>query len=133
MRIVVTGGRNFGDFDAVDRALSAVNRKHGIALLIQGEADGADALCKKWALSHGIPTMNVAAEWDNTERPGAVVRRRRDGKYYDAAAGGVRNQRMIDEGAPDAAVAFPGGRGTADMVARLKRHGIPVWEVALAQ
>jgi hypothetical protein len=30
-------------------------------------------------------------------------------------AGHIRNQRMIDEGKPDAAVAFPGGTGTADM------------------
>jgi predicted Rossmann-fold nucleotide-binding protein len=127
MRIVVTGGRNFDDERLVDRALSAVHRKHGIDLLIQGEAPGADTLCKRWAKAHGIPTSDMAADWDNIERPGAVVRRRRDGKLYDAAAGGVRNQQMIDEGKPDAAVAFPGGRGTADMVARLRRHSIPVW------
>jgi alpha-D-ribose 1-methylphosphonate 5-triphosphate synthase subunit PhnL len=33
---------------------------------------------------------------------------------------------MIDQGKPDAAVAFTGGRGTADMVARLLIANIPL-------
>ena len=130
MRIVVTGGRDFADGALVDRALSAVHRKHGITVLIQGEASGADRLCKQWAEQRNIPTLDMAADWDDVGRPGAVVRKRRDGKLYDAAAGGLRNQRMIDEGLPEAAVAFPGGPGTADMVGRLKRHGIPCWHPA---
>lgn len=36
---------------------------------------------------------------------------------------------MIDEGKPDLVVALPGGRGTADMVRRAKKHGIEVVEV----
>lgn len=127
MRIAVTGGRKFVDREAVDRALSAVHRKHRVTLLIQGEASGADSLCKAWARRNGVQTLDLAAQWDNIARTGAVVRRRRDGTLYDAAAGGERNQRMIDEGRPEAAVAFPGGRGTADMVARLRRCGVPVW------
>lgn len=42
------------------------------------------------------------------------------------AAGPIRNQRMLDEGKPDLVVAFPGGRGTADMVRRAKAAGVPV-------
>lgn len=133
MRIVVTGGRKFSDEKLVDSALSAVHRKHGIDVLIQGEAPGADSLCKAWARAHGIPTKDMAADWDNIDRPGAVVRRRRDGKLYDAAAGGVRNQQMIDEGKPDAGIAFPGGSGTADMVGRLERCGLPVWRPTLTK
>jgi predicted Rossmann-fold nucleotide-binding protein len=38
------------------------------------------------------------------------------------------NERMIIEGEPDAVVAFPGGRGTADMVGKAKAAGIKVWE-----
>jgi hypothetical protein len=45
------------------------------------------------------------------------------------AAGPIRNQRMIDEGKPDLVIAFPGGRGTADMVSRAKKAGIPVQEI----
>jgi hypothetical protein len=36
---------------------------------------------------------------------------------------------MIDEGKPDLVVAFPGGRGTADMVKRAKKANVEVIEV----
>ncbi len=35
---------------------------------------------------------------------------------------------MIDEWHPDAVVVFPGGSGTADMVERARKAGLPVWE-----
>lgn len=113
VKIVVTGGRDFGGYGAVDSALHAVHRKHGIAALIEGGAQGADRLCAEWAKRNGVPVKQYPADWE------------RHGKR----AGPLRNQRMIDEGRPDAAVAFPGGRGTADMVARLQKAGIPVWDL----
>jgi hypothetical protein len=33
---------------------------------------------------------------------------------------------MIEQGLPDLVVAFPGGAGTADLVNRAKRRGVPV-------
>lgn len=33
---------------------------------------------------------------------------------------------VLDEGKPDHCVAFPGGRGTNDMIVRCRRHNIPV-------
>jgi hypothetical protein len=36
---------------------------------------------------------------------------------------------MINEGKPDLVIAFPGGKGTADMVARAAQAGIKVIEV----
>ena len=112
MRIVVTGGRDFADVSAVARALKAVHDKRGISLLIQGGANGADRLCAEWAWDRQIPVGIYNADW----------------KSHGKAAGPLRNQRMIDEGKPDAAVAFPGGRGTADMVKRLTAASIPVWQ-----
>lgn len=44
------------------------------------------------------------------------------------AAGPIRNRQMLD-GKPDLVIAFPGGKGTADMVAEAKRRGIAVREV----
>jgi hypothetical protein len=35
---------------------------------------------------------------------------------------------MLDEGLPDLAVAFPGGRGTADMKAKVTRKGVSLEE-----
>ena len=37
--------------------------------------------------------------------------------------------RMLEEGRPDLVIAFPGGRGTADLVARARRAGVEVMEV----
>jgi len=36
----------------------------------------------------------------------------------------------INKGLSDAVLAFPGGRGTADMVRQAQRAGVPVWEIA---
>lgn len=113
MRIVVTGGRDYRDAATVARALAAVHRKHGIDLLIQGGADGADRLCAEWGWNNQIPVGTYNPDW----------------KTYGKGAGHIRNQRMIDEGRPDAVVAFPGGRGTADMVRRCQAAGLPIWRL----
>jgi predicted Rossmann-fold nucleotide-binding protein len=112
-RIVVTGGRDFSDALLVEKSLDAILRKHGISAIIQGGADGADRLCAEWGWERQIPVATFNADW----------------KAHGKAAGPKRNQRMIDEGRPDAAVAFPGGRGTADMVGRLASAGIPTWDL----
>lgn len=113
MRILVCGGRDYADKDRVSAALDAVHRKHGITLLIEGGASGADACGLVWATNRRVPTKTIEANW----------------AQYGRSAGPKRNQRMLDEGKPDAVVAFPGGRGTADMVRRAKMANIPVWEV----
>lgn len=58
--------------------------------------------------------------------------RDRRGRPYNAKAGPDRNQRMIDEGRPDLVVAFPGGRGTADMIRRATEAGIEVFRIGSA-
>lgn len=45
-------------------------------------------------------------------------------------AGPVRNSVMLSVGKPDLVIAFPGGRGTADMVRKAKAKGVPVEELA---
>jgi hypothetical protein len=37
---------------------------------------------------------------------------------------------MLDEGIPDLVVAFPGGRGTANMVRQARERGFEILEVA---
>jgi YspA, cpYpsA-related SLOG family len=127
VRIVVFGGRNYRDRTALYAALDRVHRERVITLLIEGEAPGADTLAKEWAQDRGIPLEPYEADWGNVERPGAVIRRRRNGDLYDAAAGPARNQRMVDEGKPDGAVGFPGATGTADMTSRLNMAGVSIW------
>jgi hypothetical protein len=114
MRVLVCGGRDYRDHGAVWQALGAIHTRTPIDVLIEGGATGADRWCAKWAnCQHGVDTLTYPANWN------------KDGR----AAGPIRNQRMLDEGKPDLVVAFPGGRGTADMVRRAKAAGVEVREI----
>lgn len=111
MRVIVCGGRNYDDQGAVDRALDLLHAKRGITLIIEGGADGADRLARWWAQKRGVPYQTFEADWVT----------------YGKRAGPWRNMAMIYEGKPDGVVAFPGGRGTADMADQAKRACLTVW------
>lgn len=116
MRILVCGGRAFDDRSAMARALRrfkpTIPTDDDMAehIIITGGATGADELAAEYAEVFGIRLRIFPADW----------------KAHGRAAGPIRNQRMIDEGRPDLVIAFPGGRGTDDMVRRAKAAGIPV-------
>jgi hypothetical protein len=54
-----------------------------------------------------------------------------DWDKYGKAAGPIRNKQMLDEGKPQAVIAFSydlaRSRGTANMVAQARDAGLPVW------
>lgn len=116
MRVLVTGGREYADRARVYSALDAVHAKHTITLLIEGGARGADRLGRDWAIVRKVPyvTEEVTKEDWNT---------------YGKRAGIMRNGIMLAKYRPQAVVAFKGNNGTADMVARAERAGVPVWKV----
>lgn len=112
MKLLVTGGRDFADRAFVFECLDRVDRKHTVMLLVHGACPtGADRWADEWAQARGVTRMPFPAQW----------------KELGDKAGPIRNQRMLDITAPEAAVAFPGGRGTGDMLRRLERAGVPVW------
>lgn len=110
MRLLVCGGRNFDDFGRLNRQLDALARAQENLTIIHGGARGADTMAGNWANRWGHAVLVFRADWN---------------KYGDRA-GPIRNQRMLDEGKPDIVVAFPGGRGTADMVRRAQKAGVKV-------
>jgi hypothetical protein len=118
MRVLICGGRDFSDRSAMSRTLMKY-RPQSIAtgvsdcIFILGGAPGADRLAEEWADTFGVRKRIFPADW----------------KVHGRAAGPIRNQRMIDDGKPDLVIAFPGGRGTADMVARARKAGIEVIEI----
>jgi hypothetical protein len=109
--------------------LDRVHRERVVSVLIVGRCKGgADKHAEDWAIARGISVDPYPAAWDDVEAPGAVVRYRKGtGEPYNILAGFWRNQEMIDKGKPDAGVGFPGGTGTADMLARCKMAGVKVW------
>lgn len=107
--VIACGGRNFGDKELVCLTLDRVNA----SLVITGGASGADRLAEKWAALRGVPFIVMPALWAGE----------------GAGAGPRRNQRMIDLGLATMLVAFPGGRGTADMIRRAKTARLDVFEI----
>lgn len=111
MRVLVCGGRTYRDWATVCRVLDGLTRAPD--WIIHGGAKGADALASQWAHSRDVAQERYDADWEKHGR----------------AAGPIRNQQMIVEGKPHLVVAFPGGKGTADMVRRAKAAFIEVLEV----
>lgn len=108
-RILVCGGRDYDDRDTLFEALDYYNPE----VVISGGARGADMLAERWAKARDVVHWIYPARW------------KVDGK----SAGPLRNIRMFDNSHPDLVLAFPGGRGTAHMVAHAKRAGCEVFEV----
>jgi hypothetical protein len=106
MRVLVCGGRDYSDWDVFCNVLDY----HQPDEIISGMARGADMLAATYARRFKIPLLEFPADWNKHGR----------------AAGPIRNQQMLDEGRPDMVIAFPGGRGTADMVSRAKKAGVRV-------
>ena len=47
-------------------------------------------------------------------------------KLHGKAAGPIRNQLMLVEHKPDMVLAFPGGKGTANMIKIARWNGVPI-------
>lgn len=118
MKVLVYGGRDWDDQKTMDRVLDTLHEQYRFSLVINGEQIsrkgdrlfGADWQARKWGHAQGIHLKLYRPNWNAQGR----------------AAGPIRNQRMIDEGKPELAVEFPGGRGTADMGRRLEAAGIQI-------
>ena len=110
MRILVTGGRDYTNYTAVVHALAQMPED---ATLVHGAARGADSLAADyWGCTLGRATESHPADWVK----------------HGKAAGPIRNQEMLDSGV-DILIAFPGGRGTADMTRRALAAGVKVIQI----
>lgn len=107
MRVLVCGGRDYRNPQAVYDALSALD---DVSVVIEGGALGADCFAAEWADKTGTEHLQFTADW----------------KAHGRAAGPIRNKKMLDEGKPDLVLAFPGGRGTANMVKQARERGVRV-------
>lgn len=125
MRVLVCGGRQFSDRTLFMEAIEEHVGKKSIhydpddnwlpldVTIIAGDAKGADKMAIDWAVVNHCDFQEYLADW----------------KTHGRAAGPIRNQQMLDEGAPDKVMAFPGGRGTADMVRKARAANLEVIEI----
>lgn len=110
MKALVCGGRAYDDWFRVKTTLSFLSKNDEI---ICGGAPGADELAIKYARRANLIFHVYPAKWD----------------VHGPKAGPIRNQEMLLKEFPDLVIAFPGGRGTADMVRRAEKSGIEVRQV----
>ena len=107
-RVIICGGRDFRDAKFMYAALITVLKEGDT--IIEGGAKGADRIARLLAwIVFGLRVETFRAEWAK----------------YGRAAGPIRNAEMLDSGV-DLVIAFPGGKGTANMVRIASQRGISV-------
>ena len=128
MRVLITGDRHWTNWERVVEVLSALHAVCPDAIIVHGDARGADRIAGEIAtMLFGAERVEAwPADWD------------RHGK----AAGPIRNRFMVKESERRAeldghhlrrGVAFHSdlfhSRGTKDMVSVLEYHNIPVLKI----
>lgn len=110
--VIICGGRNFTDYNTLRDELNNIHERLGMEIIIHGaETNGADGLADKWGRLKGLLVIPIPAWWQR----------------YGNAAGPIRNGIMmkllkIIPTERRAVIAFPGGHGTATMVALAERE-----------
>lgn len=103
-KAVVCGGRDYreqpGDFAWV----SSLCEQHSIEEIVSGAAQGADSMGESFARRLNLPVKTFPANWT----------------MFGKSAGFIRNRRMAVYA--DIVIAFPGGKGTANMVEEAKKQ-----------
>lgn len=104
--VLVCGGRDYADLARFNSVMGRLNPQP--TRIVHGGARGADAMAAAWAKANGIYHQAYPADW----------------KTYGVKAGPIRNGQMLKLEKPNLVVAFPGGRGTADMARRAREAKI---------
>lgn len=107
-RILVCGGRDYGSEDGqlnrlrrtLDAALEAARSAGKDAVIIHGNARGADFLADQYAREKSLRVLSFPADWN----------------LHGRRAGPIRNIKMLTESHPHVIIAFKGGNGTAHMM-----------------
>jgi hypothetical protein len=109
MKTIIAGGRNYTLTDDDRELLDLLRYEWGITEVVSGCATGADSDGEKWARENGITVKRFSADWSE----------------YGRRAGPIRNTKMAEYA--NALVAFPGGRGTANMIFQAKIYGLRIF------
>lgn len=147
-RILVCGGRDYNDWETVNRTLTqycldndlmlgcgsqscAASRRRG------GQLNNGPCRC-----GNGYPNLpDVTIIHGGAKGADALamswaavnwcpeIEFKADWAKHGRAAGPIRNKQMLEKGKPDVVIAFKGGRGTANMCRQAREAGVKVIEV----
>lgn len=131
LRILVTGSRDFGNYNVVSRALVVAietliknNPDDKEIVVVHGGARGADTLADDFVLRSALFMTGKGYRLRSEKH-------RADWNKYNKAAGPIRNQEMVDLGA-DICLKFikhgAANTGTTDCARRAAKAGIEIME-----
>lgn len=124
MYVGVVGSRTFKDYKYLSQILDWFRKYLGDFTVVSGGAEGVDSLAVCWANERKLPVPIVyPAFWSDLSHPDAIIKTRKNGQKYDAAAGFRRNQQIVERA--DILIAFWDGKskGTQDSIARAEKVG----------
>lgn len=130
VRLLVTGGRSIAEVQRFElfKALNTFHASHPNMILAHGACPNPRL---EWAPGVGwLPRKFFSADmsandwaWSRQPNPVPVYAYPADWNQHGRSAGPKRNEFMIQAIRPTHFLAAPGGRGTADCVARAERFG----------
>lgn len=134
MKLIIAGGRDLKpSFAFISNSIQLLKPYvHGtIKEVVCGKAPGVDTEGEHWAGHMNVPVKYFPAPWDDLEHPEAVIKYRKNGSQYNAAAGPIRNKQMAEYG--DVLLLIWDGKssGSANMKLEMEKLGKPVFEVIL--
>jgi hypothetical protein len=100
VKVIVCGGRDYADRRTIFTMLDRLHAEARITLLAHGDAPNCDRIAGQWAKARGVQRVAIPANWEGE----------------GDKAGSIRNRLMHDLIGPERVIAFPGGRGTANMM-----------------
>jgi hypothetical protein len=131
---IVCGGRNYGaaqDDCQLERVAEAADERAHIfaslakaspAIVVQGGAPGADLIARQYCEQRGVRCVEVPALWHAHGRSAGP---RRNEDMLSIAVTLAEN--LYSDKMSVGVIAFPGGKGTENMVALAEKAGVPVW------
>ena len=85
MKIIIAGGRDFNDYNALCKYCDHILSKQKDIEIISGGAYGADKLGERYAVEHRkVPFKRFPAEWDKHGKSAGYIRNTEMAEYSDA-------------------------------------------------
>ena len=112
MKILICGSRNY---DNAALIYGFVRSLPDNAIIVEGEAKGADSLSREAAILYGLEVEKYPANWN----------------LYGPQSGYLRNIQMLKEGKPDYIIAYSNdiknSKGTKHMINQGIKNNVPTY------